>query len=303
MLPPDLSRFANLPHLKKRGPNEWSSACPTCGGKDRFRLFSAGRGKNARVWCRHCHLFEWADGEPATPERVALTRAEVYLLEQQEAWRKRNHLRQLRESQSWERYHDQMTDEHRQLWRDEGIPDTIQNYLWLGYGLHPGLQEPCLTIPYFNDQWEVDNVQYRLIGQRSDKYRFTAGLPAVLYRPEPDTSLEGFTVVVEGAKKAIVCRYSASMPDVHCVVGLPSMSPGADMLRALDWCEPIYLALDPDANLPNKDGKPSAAERVADLLGQERVRIAYLPAKPDDIVRLYGGKDALFRLIKQARRA
>ncbi|MBB5348264.1 toprim domain-containing protein [Desulfoprunum benzoelyticum] len=38
---------------KRKGPNEYASSCPACGGRDRFIVRTDG---NARYWCRQCDI-------------------------------------------------------------------------------------------------------------------------------------------------------------------------------------------------------------------------------------------------------
>ncbi len=38
------------------GGGEYAGPCPKCGGRDRFRVWPAGRGTGGNVWCRRCPL-------------------------------------------------------------------------------------------------------------------------------------------------------------------------------------------------------------------------------------------------------
>jgi DNA primase len=44
-----------IPHVKRETQSEYSSICPWCGGKDRFRIF-INKGHGGRFWCRQCNI-------------------------------------------------------------------------------------------------------------------------------------------------------------------------------------------------------------------------------------------------------
>jgi len=313
-LPSELQHFSNLPDLHYRGGNEWSSACPRCGGggnrhdaSDRFRLFAGGNGYNARVWCRRCSHFEWADAhENKPPDPVKIKEAELLRCEmaQRETQRLQTKIEDLRREAFWEGWHAAMNDQHRALWRAEGISDGLQDFFRLGYvdnrkfynGDQP-FNSAAMTIPIFDVGWQAVNVQYRIIQppRNVGKYRFTAGLPAPLYLTDPDNEPAGPTVLVEGAKKAIVLY--ANVGHKFTVVAVPSKMPGQQLIDRLMNCDPVYVALDPDAY---SDGQ--SAKRIGQMLGC-RARFARLPAKPDDLLTKYGfTAEAMMTYFNQATR-
>jgi hypothetical protein len=314
-LPQELQRFSNLPDLVYRGNDEWSSACVKCGGggnrhdkSDRFRLFAAGGGTNARVWCRRCGYFEWADAnEAAAPDPVRIKEAQEMRqkLAQQEAARLRARIEELRKAAYWQGYHDAMLDEQRGLWRREGISDSLQDYFRLGFvperTFSNGAEQfvsPAMTIPVFDKGWQVVNVQYRIINPPNGvgKYRFTHGLPAPLYLTDPESELNGPTLVVEGAKKAIVTY--AEIGHKISVVAVPSKYPAKELIAKLSDCDPVYVGLDPDAYT---DG--ASASRIGEMLG-DRARFVRFPGKPDDLIYKYGLRaDSMMRYISQATKA
>lgn len=298
-LPQELQRFQSLPDLVYRGSDEWSAACPHCGGggnrpdkSDRFRLFAANGGQNARVWCRRCGHFEWADAndiKPPDPVRIKAADELRRELAQREELRLQTKIQELRQAAYWEGYHDAMGDTQRAMWRREGISDGLQDYFRLGYvaerTFNNGAEfftSPAMTIPVFDVGWQAVNVQYRIVQPPLGvgKYRFTAGLPAPLYLTDPDHEPAGPTVVVEGAKKAIVL-YAHIGHRFH-VVAVPSKSPSRELLQRLSQCEPLYIALDPDAYT---DG--NSMRRIEQMVGKQ-ARYVRLPAKPDDCINQYG---------------
>jgi hypothetical protein len=298
-LPTELSHFSNLQDLQFRGSDEWSSACPKCGGgghrhdkSDRFRLFAASGGNNARVWCRRCGHFEWADAHDETPPDPArIKEAEELRAEmaKREERRLRAKIEELRRQAYWEGWHDAMSERQRQLWRQEGISDGLQDYFKLGYveqrtfsNGESIFDRPAMTIPVFDVGWNAVNVQYRIVDppNGAGKYRFTAGLPAPLYLTDPDKEPANATILVEGAKKAIVIY--ANLGHKFTVVAVPSKVPGRNLIDRLKDCDPVYITLDPDAYTDHH-----SAARLGDMLG-ERARFVRLPGKPDDLFSQYG---------------
>ena len=315
-LPQELQHFSHLSDLQYRGSNEWSSACPRCGGggkrhdkSDRLRLFAATAKYSARIWCRRCSHFEWADAQtskPADPVKIKETEELRVEMAQREERRLRAKIEELQRLAYWDGWHDAMQDQHRQLWRNEGISDGLQDYFRLGYvgqrqfynGERP-FNSAAMTIPIFDVGWQAVNVQYRIIQppRNVGKYRFTAGLPAPLYLTDPDTEPSGPTILVEGAKKAIVLY--AHLGHKFAVVAVPSKMPGAQLIKRLGNCDPVYVTLDPDAYIAGKGIKPAVNRLVSMLRG--RVRVVKLPVKPDDLFTRFGGTaDDFINFTRQA---
>jgi len=308
-LPHELQRFSGLADLAFRGGGEWSASCPHCGGagrgrdepSDRFRLFARSGKDNARVWCRRCGYFEWADQnekqDEAQLQRVNEERAK---LAQREERRLRSKIEALQQAAYWRGWHDAMTDQQRAMWRAQGVIDFNIDYYKLGYCPdyvynHAGDQyhSASMTIPHYGEGWQLVNIQHRLLAPvaGAGRYRQMSGLPASMFRTEPGEKLAGAVLVVEGAKKAIVTYTHLGLKPLGrqmLIVGVTSKAPSKEMLAELANCEPVYLALDPDAYLSNDRSAP-AVNRVANRMGRERVRIVKLPCKPDDMLTMYGG--------------
>lgn len=319
-LHPDLARWGNLPDLEYRGNHEWSSSCPQCGGEkggsdksDRFRMFAPSGGKNARGWCRRCGYFSWADdGAKIDPAKIAeaeIIRREYMLLEHDRITQK---IKELERAAFWRGYHEAMTEQQRQLWRDVGIDNYLIDYYKLGYTsdkpyLFAGdeYHSPAMTIPHYGPSWHLTNVQYRLMTPEpgAGKYRMTAGIPAAMFITEPDEPIKGPCLLMEGAKKAIV-TYQSIGNQRMAIVAVPSSSPQVEMLEQLKDCDPVYVCLDPDAYTPAAKGMKPAVNRLARHLGKERVRIVNLPVKADDLFVLHDGTAQDFQqFIRHARAA
>ncbi len=314
MLPQELERFAGLPDLQFRGNGEWSSACPVCGGggkrydhSDRFRIFAASGGHNARVWCRQCNYFSWANNDTdsrPSPEQIAKAQQIQQSYLEAENKRLRARISQLKETAYWKGYHDAMKEQHRALWRQAGIPNEFQDYWELGfmpeYRGRVGDKEftsPAMTIPYFEPGRQPSNVQYRLTNppKPNDKYRFTKGLKPSLWLADPDQPPKGECLLVEGMKKAGVCfvELVAKANQNLSVVAVPSKTPSEAMVNGLKDCEVVYVALDPDAYTKEKKQQQTAAARVGEMLGN-RARYVHLPAKADDLFVDYGFTAGMF---------
>lgn len=320
-LPPELNQYATLPDLVYRGNDEWSSSCPQCGGasqsrndkSDRFRLFKANTQHDARVWCRSCGFFEWAgqDGDAPNADEIERTKQERARLAEQERQRVKNKIVKLQQAAYWRGWHDAMGQQQRRLWHEQGIIDYMIDRYRLGYcpeytAYHNAepFTTPTMTIPHFGPGWEIVNIQHRLLNPKNpgDKYRQMAGLPAAMFLTEPDEPLTGATMVVEGAKKALVAyTHLGGQPlgGPLNIVAVPSKTPARQMLEALKDCDPVYLMLDPDAYVSN--GGAPAVNRIVRALGRERVRVIKLPVKPDDFFVIYGGKQRdMVAYMKQA---
>lgn len=312
-LPIDLQRrWGHLPDIRQRGSNEWSAACPQCGGahgarrdpSDRFRMFAGDGATGARGWCRQCHYFAFADDDQQrpNPDQIRVATAERLKLVEAENRRIKDKLQRIADADFWKRWHDDMEPKHRELWHKQGIIDDFIEYYKLGYcanhtTFYNGLEwhSPTMTIPHYGPGWKLVNIQHRLLNppEPGDKYRQMSGVPSAMFLTEPDTPLTGGVLVVEGAKKAIV-TYTHIDPNLDLtVIAVPSKTPSADMLEMLDNAEPVYLALDPDAYNGH-------VQNIGLKLG-DRVRFVHLPAKIDDLFVLYGleGKD-LNKYIKRA---
>lgn len=328
-LPSDLARkFGHLRFIHKTGRDEWASECPRCLDSghygrdlpDRFRMFPAEPGKSARGWCRSCHYFEWADvdSESGRPSKEAIEAAtkERLRLTELENQRIKEKVKAIADSNFWRKWHETMTPEQRRLWEREGIPSFFIDYYSLGFVAdhtycYGGSQwhSPALTIPHYDQGWQLSNIQYRLLDPTSGagKYRQTAGLPAAMFLTEPDEPLDRGILIVEGAKKAMVSYAYLGGKDFS-IVAVPSKNPTDEMIGRMSDCEPIYICLDPDAYVPTKtrDGNilPPAVNRVVKQVGRERARLVKLPCKPDDLFTTYAGTaDDMRNFIGMATRA
>ena len=302
-LPPILAaKFGHLKFIKKRTSKEYSAECPVCGDSghmgndwpDRFRMFDDDKPLG---WCRSCGHVEFADGDALrpTPEQMQEAQEKRRQLAELERSRLQTKIERLRSEAYWEAWNQNMGESARRLWREAGIPDSMQNYWELGYRPDyqgQGFSSPALTIPYFAPGRQALTVQYRLLNppKPSDKYRFETGLKSDVWLADPEQEPTGRCLLVEGMKKAGVCfvQLVAGAGEDLTVVAVPSKSPGSQMLERIAKCEVVYIALDPDAYAAQRGMRPAVNRLAKELKG--RARIVKLPVKPDDFFTIYNGK-------------
>lgn len=212
-------------------------------------------------------------------------------------------LSELREVQSWIRYHNNLDDASRVMWEARGVPEWYQDWMKLGYDpshtFFAGNEytSPTLTIPIYEaTTWEVVNIKHRILGSASDKigkYRpERSGLPAALFPASPDLPISGRVIAVEGEIKSMVTFVTLADSNTQ-VVGLPSKNPSEAIIKQLSQVEDLVLCLDPDAN----------PYEVAREIGKN-VRVMRLPEKIDDyIIANELDADWLKSQIRMARKA
>jgi hypothetical protein len=309
ILPPEFD-WLRTNYVQRWSNTEWSAACPRCGGEphpngewpDRLRIFL---DEPLRVWCRHCGWFttarEQRGGASISEEEKARFRTEQ--IAYQEA-RKRSAelaLRNLSDNRLWETLHNNLDKDARAWWRKRGIPDSMQDFWRLGW--NPDLaywhkresqQGPAASIPIFAPNWEAVDIKYRLINPPSptDKYRATTKGQS-LFLANPDASLDGHLIVVEGEIKAMVT--ALKLGDMN-IVGLPSKSPSRDIIDLLKKADRITLVIDPDAKVEAYD--------LALEIGKHKVRGVRTPMKIDDGILAANLDDRdVLRLLDSARPA
>jgi len=288
-------KWGHLPFLQNKTNKEWSAACPVCGGDvhrngerpDRFRIFTDGE---ERAWCRRCGHFEWADSEPPTQQQLQKVNQYRVELAHREEKRLKYLIDDLQLRAYWRGYHNNMSQLLKDYWTAEGFNEYLIDKYQLGGmdAYHIGeFQTPAATIPYWGRDWEVTNLQYRLLKpiKKNDKYRKVPGLPLGIFYADADIETGGQVLVVEGAKKAMITWLA--LGHAYNVVALPNASPGVTVLDALsDLFEQVLLGLDPDTCIPNNKGE-IPAHTVASHIGLARTKLVYWPEKPDELVVSY----------------
>lgn len=265
---------------RRVGPSEWSAAtCPWCGmGKDRFHIFAQDNNNNARVWCRRCNRFRWLNHKMTEREYEEIRVKQIAFRAEAKQQRAKR-VEELNNANYWRGYRDGLEARGRHEWQHRGIDSKAQEWFGLGYTLR-GNGMAALTIPFHNAEWDVETIQYRLLGQEgSGKYRFEKGYPAAPFFTMPNPNDDPF-IVVEGAIKAMVLWWMLCMKGnrPYNVVALPSKTPGKEinerLAEDLDGRE-VYLMLDPDA---------TAAEQLRVGSHFDTCRYVATPFKIDDMI-------------------
>jgi len=287
------TKWAGLPFLRQRTATEWSSACPECGDSghigndepDRFRIFV---DRKIRGWCRNCGFQAFGDdGKRWSPLEIEEMRRERVARAALERARVRDMIEQMTEEAAWKAYHEGMTDRERQLWRDKGVADSLQDWWELGhnpsYRFRLGddvFESPTMTIPFWRED-QVVNLQQRLLqpARPNDKYRFAYDMPSAVFFPER-TPPEGRCIIFEGAIKTMVAWQHLAGKHLDLFdscAGVPSKYINMHHVDELSTADSYLLCLDPDAN---EDG---STRKAAEQLGKDRVKIVTLPYKVDDL--------------------
>jgi hypothetical protein len=252
--------------LRSKKRNEYSSACPQCGGHDRFRYWP----DVGNFWCRQCDLRGFVTDAPE--ERVAgpllrdIVGAKVTT--------------STPEFEKWREYHLRLQDsvEGQIYWMDALGPDYVDAIFdfKLGWAEHHTLGSSAVIPVQFGGK--IVMVKHRLIGKRQSKYMTEpSGFDAMLYGLD-DALQYKKVVIVEGEKKAIRLWME----------GYPAISPtnGANgfysypMWRVFFREKECITVFDPDA-----EGQEQANFTAGLLQGTNVV----LPDKVDDWIN-DGGK-------------
>ena len=318
-LPPELSKhFGTLPDIKYRGGNEWSSACPKCGGaghrrdlSDRFRMFNSNGPP--RAWCRQCNYKvtgnQLSGDKMSKQDFAAYNQHRTAWLEQENDRLKRK-IAWLQSQPFWREWHTHMTEQGRKLWHKAGIDDSLINIHKLGFTT--SRYESCggaLTIPYLHYDG-IQTLQFRLLEPPGgdDKYRFLQGTRSTWFHAWPNDEIEGVVLVVEGAKKALVTWRTIATLDQFTyrgrdvkIIATPSKHVPNHMLDELEKAELVIWLLDPDAYVKQGKTQQSALLRNAKAVGLPKSRIVRTVMKIDDMIVEHKLKGATVQnMVRQA---
>jgi phage/plasmid primase-like uncharacterized protein len=291
----DTARF------KRATPTEYHGPCPFCGGNDRFRVHTDKPFPHWYCVCREgsgCNWKGWADEinprlrEPLTAQQVAEYHERAQREAEAEAQALALRLKEFSNSELWAELNRRMTQDNRQWWSEQGLPEDAQNLWQLGYTSNTSWG-PAYTIPYFDDQFNAVNMQYRLTRTDSaDKYRWAGLGYSSHYIAFPTMGETDQVVICEGAKKAMVFAYHIQPKDVQ-VLAAPSKSDWAGLEETK--AGRVWIMLDPDAD--------ERAQKLAEQLG-DSARIISLPLKVDDMIVKHGvGKREMRGYFRQAAKA
>jgi hypothetical protein len=260
-LPAVFAKYVDIVHYVRQVTNvEFCSSCPECGGSvhddgewpDRMRWRTDGK---PRGFCRRCGTIFWPDDnyvfDPAVEAKWQKEQTERELARKRSAERA---LKNLEDNRIFEQYHKQLDATRRRIWRDRGIPDSLQDFWMLGYCKQRSFwsdgqefHSDTITIPIFGPQWAPLNIKHRLLqpAKENDKYRPEfSGFPQPLMLTDPDADLDGAMVAVEGEIKSCVVAITLGTA-LGTVVGMPGMTPGKHITDQLAKAERLTIIVDP----------------------------------------------------------
>ena len=328
-LPAEFAVFqSQVQYVRKRGVSEWSSTCPRCGGSihpdgsypDRFVMLLNARGRSpVFAFCRRGDYVWWPgkedDGQAIDPATLELLRRQAEEAEKRRQNEVRVKLASFTTQELWVELNRRMSEENRQWWRDQGIPDDWQDYLQLGFipdkvfSVNENfVHSPAYTIPYFHGR-DFLTMQYRLtapdIGR--DKYHFEQYLGAPYYMVTPMIPVMDKVIVCEGAKKAIVSYISGGTESDHTLLGVASKNSwrSSGILEAVKHCKRVYICLDPDCWQEPENARPGWLPEPIKFgieVGKA-ARIVELPMKVDDAFLRYNLDEIEWKAaLQQAKR-
>jgi hypothetical protein len=269
-----------LQNHKRKSTKEWSSACPICGGKDRF-LYWPGKGN---FWCRQCNLSGFI-GNDARSDLTEIQIADIERRKRQahraEAEKRQSALERLQAKRNDIVYYRNLNGNSQYVKNKWGVTDATINAFKVGYchACPTSTYSDSITIPYYW-QGNLINLRHRLSSPNGQgKYRpEMAGLPTAIFNADVLTGDADHIVLVEGEFKAMILEQH----------GIPAVGiPGANIFKE-KWLpmfsgKSVFVALDP--------GAEKQAMKICKLLSGAKIqsRMASFPVKPDDFFVLHGG--------------
>lgn len=281
----------------------WRGACPSCGGNRRFLIFTDNQFP---LWFGRCDLCgteikAWQKVKVQyDPQKAAAIQAEQERKELERAELRRSKLAEFTTHELWTELHERMTQEHIEWWEDQGIPQSIQNDLHIGFTADKGyydsdknlLHSPAYTIPWFGYNYKFNTMQYRLIKDSDRRYIFENGLGGgqFYYMTKPSETIQDKVIICEGAKKAIVTQFWLIPDDSYTVIAASSNNTFGAALEATKNCGLRYIIMDPGS---------AVWEKKAVETNKKTTHAIRLPAKVDDMWRDYNLDRNMFTSLMQ----
>jgi len=283
------------------GKQRWTCYTGSCGSGDEIDFVKIRDEVGYVEACRRLGM----DMEPDRLAELQKERLELKRIEEEKQAKILSRLRQdIIETQSWIKYHENMSEKFRALWRKKGVPDSWQNYFYLGacesFRYMSSVDDkqhesPSLTIPVFDRKRDPLTIRHRLLNSvdPADKYRpERSGLGAHPYITDTDIWLDfDRALVVEGEIKAMVTYLTVDLPGLQ-VIGVPGKKIWrelAEMSKGRD----LWVCFDPDAQDQSREFSKITGAKIIDL-----------PIKIDDaIVDGTLSKSSILSLMRRARKA
>lgn len=280
------------------GFDRWQCFSGDCGGGDAIRFVEVWQRKSFKEAC------EFLGGEtfldPVEMERLARERYEKAVKERQEA-----EAREAARRAEWQAeqrhlyYHNQLNDFFRAEWLKRGIDESWQGFFCVGgcedFVINDGWHTPTLTIPIYNEDYEVVNIKHRLLKPQNPKDKYRPDRPGLGAFPPfiafPDKGYKAaLYFVIEGEIKAMVT--ATITPDSEWqYIGVPGRSQYKPLIERLKGQNVIVV---PD---------PGAEHDAAEFCRAVGGRWLSLPEKIDDLIlKQRYDREWLWTIEKQARR-
>lgn len=286
----------------------WNCFTGNCGGGDAIRFVEVWQGLKFKEAC------EWINGgaiEDAQGMKESAEARHAAALIEEQAAKERTEARrkELQVAEIHLRYHNNMTQYHKDEWTKAGIDEGMQAFWTLGgcedftyKDAEQVYHSPTLTIPIFAETRELLTIKHRLLNPHNpnDKYRpEKTGLHSHPFLAVPEMGFDGgMVLVMEGAKKAMV-TWTRSDSDWQCigVDGQKMYKPMVEVLRTVGK----KVVVIPD---PNSERNPNAIRIAWHLAKEIGGAMVQVPAKIDDLILQSDmQQDQLYDLLKQARKA
>lgn len=285
-------------YRSESGREMWQCFSGDCGGGDAIRFVEVWQHKSFKEAC------EFLGGDvmldPVEMERLARERHEKAVMERRAAEaREEARRRELQAERRHLFYHNQLNDFFRGEWLKRGIDESWQGFFCVGgcadFVINGDWHTPTLTIPIYDENYEVTNIKHRLLRPQNPKDKYRPDRPGLGAFPPflafPDKGYNaGLYFVIEGEIKAMVT--ATITPDSEWqFIGVPGRSQYKQLVERLKGKNIIVI---PD---------PGAEKDAAEFCRAVGGRWLPLPGKVDDLINAQGyDGDWLQTVARQARR-
>lgn len=309
-LPPEFAGLeGRVQWVQKINDNEYHCSCPNCGTEpkhndfnpsDRFVLWLESResGKPFGYCPRHCG-WKWSpnkqDAEWTAEEKAAFS-AKRKELNQRENERILEYSKNVVMKQAvYLKYKERLKQSvyGKQYLYERGFNSDEWNE-WFGYGIiedykvrgrNSTYYAPAITMPIVNLGMIVENIKLRITDAHDPQDRFRNIYKSGNqhpYFPMHDKKIANKILIIEGEMKANQVAMRGKVNDLQ-IIATQGMGIGARIIYALESAEVVYLCLDPDAYIPNKNGTIPVINS-AQKIGYDRTRLVICKDKIDDAI-------------------
>lgn len=310
-LPPEFAALAGKVQFVQRiNENEYHSSCPQCGVEDyhnesnpsdRFVMWRVSNlnSKPFGMCVRHCR-YKWSDTKADadwTPEERAAFELKRKELQEREEARIVEYAQSVVMKQGiYKNYNTVLKNSKAGIdyLFERGFDEQWINHLEIGImedykvkGRNSTYFSPAITHPVIAENGRIENIKMRVMYPTctEDRYRSLYATKAQHYHlPNKEPVIGNRVILVEGEFKSDVVAMWGRLPVENLtIIGTQGKGIGQRLIKKLEKCEVVYLALDPDAFLPDKNNNVTVAQ-VARQIGIERVRFIPVKQKPDDAI-------------------